>query len=141
MKKVQIGDTVTVHYTGRLEDGTVFDTSRQEGRTPITEKLGEGKLIKGFENGLLDMSEGESKTVEILPSEAYGDVNPQLFAEVPKNQLPENVKVGETLQGNGPQGPIMVVVKEITENTVVVDANHPLAGKKLIFDLDLMTIS
>jgi len=141
MKKVQIGDTVTVHYTGKLEDGTVFDTSRQEGRTPLTEKVGDGKLIKGFENGLLEMSEGETKTIEIQPSEAYGDVNPQLFAEVPKNQLPENVKVGETLQGNGPQGPIMVVVKEINEHTVVVDANHPLAGKKLIFDLDLMTIS
>jgi len=141
MKKVQIGDTVTVHYTGKLEDGTVFDTSRQEGRTPLTEKVGDGKLIKGFENGLLEMSEGETKTIEIQPSEAYGDVNPELFAEVPKNQLPENVKVGETLQGNGPQGPIMVVVKEINEHTVVVDANHPLAGKKLIFDLDLMTIS
>jgi len=141
MKKVQMGDTVTVHYTGRLEDGSVFDTSRQEGRTPITEKIGEGRLIKGFENGLLEMSEGESKTVEISPSEAYGEVNPQLFAEVPKNQLPENVQVGETLQGSGPQGPIMVMVTEIKEDTVIVDANHPLAGKKLIFDLDLMSIS
>ncbi len=81
MKKVQIGDTVTVHYTGKLEDGTIFDTSRQEGRTPITEKLGEGKLIKGFENGLIDMSEGENKTMRST-SEAYGDINPELFAEV-----------------------------------------------------------
>ncbi len=141
MKKVQIGDTVTVHYTGRLEDGTVFDSSRKEGRTPLTEKIGEGKLIKGFEDGLLEMLEGENKTVEIEPNQAYGEVNPQLFAEVPKTQLPENVQVGETLQGNGPQGPITVLVKEIKENTVVVDANHPLAGKKLIFDLDLISIS
>jgi FKBP-type peptidyl-prolyl cis-trans isomerase 2 len=87
------------------------------------------------------MSEGENKTVEIPASEAYGDINQDLLAEVPKEQLPENVKIGETLQGNGPQGPIMVTVREIRENTVIVDANHPLAGKKLIFDLDLVSIS
>jgi len=141
MKKVQMGDTVTVHYTGRLEDGTIFDTSRQDGREPLTETIGQGRLIKGFEDGLLEMSEGENKTVEIPASEAYGDINQDLLAEVPKEQLPENVKIGETLQGNGPQGPIMVTVREIRENTVIVDANHPLAGKKLIFDLDLVSIS
>lgn len=141
MKKVQNGDTVTVHYTGKLEDGSIFDTSRQDGRTPITETIGGGKLIKGFENGLLEMSEGESKTIEIEPTDAYGPVNNLLLAEIPKNQVPENVTVGETLQGSGPQGPIMVRVVEIKDDTVIVDANHPLAGKKLIFDLEVLTIS
>lgn len=141
MKKVQNGDTVTVHYTGRLEDGSIFDTSRQEGRDPITEKIGEGKLIKGFENGILEMSEGESKTIEIEHTEAYGPVNDLLITEIPKNQVPENAQVGEMLQGMGPQGPIMVKITEVKEDSVVIDANHPLAGKKLIFDLEIMTIS
>lgn len=141
MKKVQNGDTVTVHYTGKLEDGSIFDTSRQEGRTPITEKIGEGKLIRGFENGLLEMSEGESKTIEIEHTDAYGPVNDMLITEIPKGQVPEGVQVGEMLQGMGPQGPIMVKITEVKEDTVVIDANHPLAGKKLIFDLELMTIS
>lgn len=141
MKKVQNGDTVTVHYTGRLEDGSIFDTSRQEGRDPITEKIGEGKLIKGFENGILEMSEGESKTIEIEHTDAYGPVNELLITEIPKNQVPENAQVGEMLQGMGPQGPIMVKITEVKEDSVVIDANHPLAGKKLIFDLEIMTIS
>jgi len=141
MKKVQNGDTVTVHYTGRLEDGSIFDTSRQEGRDPITEKIGEGKLIKGFENGILEMSEGESKTIEIEHTDAYGPVNDLLITEIPKNQVPENAQVGEMLQGMGPQGPIMVKITEVKEDSVVIDANHPLAGKKLIFDLEVMTIS
>jgi len=141
MKKVQNGDTVTVHYTGRLEDGSVFDTSRQEGREALTEKIGEGKLIKGFEEGLLDMLEGESKTIEIDAINAYGAVNQQLITEIPKNQVPENVKVGEMLQGMGPQGPINVVVSEIKDESVIIDANHPLAGKKLIFDLELLSVS
>lgn len=140
MKKVQNGDTVTVHYTGRLEDGSIFDSSKQEGRTPLTQKLGEGKLIKGFEEGLMDMSEGELKTVEIEHMDAYGPVNDLLITEIPKNQVPESVREGEVLQGNGPQGPITVFVKEIKENSVVIDANHPLAGKKLIFDLELVSI-
>lgn len=141
MKKVQNGDTVTVHYTGRLEDGSIFDSSKLEGRNALTEKIGEGKLIKGFENGLINMSEGESKTVEIESNDAYGPVNNLLITEIPKNQVPETVKVGEMLQGNGPQGPITVFVKEIKDDTVVIDANHPLAGKKLIFDLELMNIN
>lgn len=141
MKKVQNGDTVTVHYTGRLEDGSVFDTSRQEGREALTEKIGEGKLIRGFEEGLLDMLEGESKTIEIEAINAYGAVNQQLITEIPKNQVPENVKVGEMLQGMGPQGPINVVVSEIKDESVIIDANHPLAGKKLIFDLELLSVS
>jgi FKBP-type peptidyl-prolyl cis-trans isomerase 2 len=141
MLKTKQGDTVKVNYTGKLEDGTVFDTSLTEGRTPIEAKLGEGQLIKGFENALYDMSEGEKKVVEIAPEDAYGDVKDFMVSEVPLNQLPEQVKVGEMLQGQGPQGPINVKVVEIKEEVAVVDANHPLAGKKLIFDLELVGIN
>lgn len=141
MKKVQNGDTVTVNYTGRLEDGTIFDTSNQEGRTPLVEKIGEGRLIKGFEDGLMGMSEGEKKTVEIEHTEAYGPVNDLLITEIPKSQVPPDVTAGETLQGNSPQGPIVVKITEVKEDTVIVDANHPLAGKKLIFDLELVGIA
>ena len=140
MKRIEIGDTVTVNYTGRLEDGSVFDTSLNEGRIPLTAKLGEGQLIKGFENGLLDMSVGERKTIEIEPENAYGVYNNILVGEVPKGNLPEDVKIGDTLQGMTEQGPIVVRVVEILEDTVRVDANHPLAGRKLIFDLDIIDI-
>jgi len=141
MLKTKQGDTVKVNYTGKLEDGTVFDTSLTEGRAPIEAKLGEGQLIKGFENALYDMSEGEKKVVEISPEEAYGDVKDFMVSEVPLTQLPEQVKVGEMLQGQGPQGPVNVKIIEIKEDVAVVDANHPLAGKKLIFDLELVGIN
>ena len=89
MKKVELNSTVTVHYTGRLEDGTVFDSSMTEGREPLSTTLGQGSLIAGFEKGLVDMAEGEKKTINIPSSEAYGDVNPSLVAEVPKDRVPE----------------------------------------------------
>ena len=102
MSKTKQGDTVKVNYTGKLEDGTIFDTSLTEGRGPIEAKLGEGQLIKGFESALYDMSEGEKKSVEISPEDAYGEVKDFMVSEVPLNQLPEGVKVGEMLQGQGP---------------------------------------
>jgi FKBP-type peptidyl-prolyl cis-trans isomerase 2 len=141
MKKVQIGDTVTVNYTGKLVDGTIFDSSLTEGREPLVSVLGQGQLIPGFENGLVDMVVGETKTIEIEPENAYGQRIEQLISEVSKSQVPEGVGVGETLQGMSPQGPIMVKVVEINESTVLLDANHPLAGEKLIFDLEVMGIS
>jgi len=141
MKKVQNGDTVIVNYTGRLEDGTIFDSSLIEGREPLTSTLGQGQLISGFENGLMEMIVGEKKTIEIEPENAYGNYIPEMVTLVGLNQVPEGVKVGETLQGNTPNGPINVLVKEVNENGVVLDANHPLAGKKLIFDLEVMGIS
>ena len=140
MRKVQNGDTVTVNYTGRLEDGSVFDTSLMEGREPLTSVLGQGQLIPGFENGLIDMVEGESKTIEIQPSDAYGEYYPDRITTIDKTQVPDDVKVGETLQGMTPQGPIMIKIVEINESEVVVDANHPLAGKKLIFELEVVGV-
>lgn len=140
MKKVLSDSTVTVNYTGRLEDGTVFDTSMVEGREPMTAKLGQGQLIKGFEDGLIEMSEGDKKTVEIESSEAYGEYLDYLIQEVEKNQMPGEVEVGMPLQAQTEMGVVQFVVKEIKENTVVLDANHPLAGKKLIFDLEVVNI-
>jgi FKBP-type peptidyl-prolyl cis-trans isomerase SlpA len=140
MRKVQNGDTVKVNYTGKLEDGTIFDSSMVEGREPLTAKLGEGMLIKGFESGLMDMTIGETKTVEIDPSNAYGEYQQEAIQEVNKSEMPGEVEVGMSLQANTEYGPINFVVKEVKEETVVLDANHPLAGQKLIFDLELVEI-
>ena len=141
MEKVMNESTVTVHYTGRLEDGTVFDSSLVEGRDPLTATLGQGNLIPGFESGLVDMTVGEKKTIEIEPENAYGQINPQMVNEVAKGQVPEGVSVGDMLQAMSPAGPINVKVLEINEDVVVLDANHPLAGQKLIFDLEVVSIS
>ena len=141
MKKIQLGDTVTVNYTGRLEDGNIFDSSLMEGREPLTSILGQGQLIPGFENGLIDMIVGETKTIEIESENAYGSYNPDMITEVGKHQVPESIQVGETLQANTPNGPIIVTVLEVGDEFVKLDANHPLAGKKLIFDLEVVGIS
>ena len=141
MKKIQVGDTVIVNYTGRLEDGTIFDSSLNEGREPLTSTLGQGQLISGFEDGLIDMVVGETKTIEIEPENAYGNYQSEMITIVSKSQVPETIQVGETLQGNTPNGPIIVKEIEVTDDSVTLDANHPLAGKKLIFDLEVMGIS
>jgi FKBP-type peptidyl-prolyl cis-trans isomerase SlpA len=141
MEKVMSDSTVLVHYTGRLEDGTVFDSSLVEGREPLTAILGQGNLISGFENGLVDMSVGEKKTIEIEPENAYGQINPQMVNEVAKSQVPEGISIGDMLQAMSPGGPINVKVLDVKEDVVILDANHPLAGQKLIFDLEVISIS
>jgi len=141
MTKIKNGDNVSVHYTGKLEDGSVFDTSLAEGREPLTVTLGQGQLIPGFENGLIDMTVGEMKTIEIEPENAYGDIKPQMMSEVPLSQVPEGVKAGDMLQGQNQFGPVNVVVTEVKESTAVLDMNHPLAGKKLIFDLEVVSVN
>ena len=140
MSKVSLNSTVTVNYTGRLEDGSVFDSSLNEGREPLKATLGQGQLIPGFEAGLMDMSEGEKKTVEIESADAYGEPREEMINEVPKANVPEGVQAGEMLQGMGPQGPINVKILEINEETIKIDGNHPLAGKKLIFDLEVVSV-
>jgi len=140
MKKIENGDKITVNYTGKLEDGTIFDSSLNEGRTPLEATLGQGQLIPGFENGLIGMSVGETRTVEIEPENADGQPNPMMIQEIEKNKVPENVQVGDTLTGSNQYGPVVVTVSEIKEETVVLDMNHPLAGKKLIFDLEVVSI-
>lgn len=140
MEKITKSSTVTVNYTGKLEDGTIFDTSLVEGREPLKAKLGEGQLIPGFESGLIDMTIGENKVIEINPTEAYGEYNNELIVEVSKNNVPENVEVGMMLQTFGPMGPSVVKVLEIKDEVVVIDANHPLAGKKLTFELEVVGV-
>ena len=140
MRKVKVGDTVTVNYVGKLEDGTIFDSSLTEGREPLKSTLGEGQLIPGFENELLEMSVGEKKTITISPQYAYGLKLDHLIFDVEKSQIPDGIKVGETLQANSSKGTVVVTVVQVNENSVTLDANHPLAGKELIFDLEVVDI-
>lgn len=140
MKKVEVNSTVTVNYTGKLEDGSVFDSSLNEGREPLKATLGQGSLIPGFEKGLIDMTEGETKTISIPFLDAYGERRDELIAEVPKDRVPEEVEVGQMLQTMTQQGPMNVMVKEVNESSVVLDANHPLAGKDLTFELEVISV-
>ena len=137
--KIENGKKVKVHYTGKHVSGEVFDTS--EGREPLAFTVGEGMMIKGFEAGLMGMETGEKKTVEIEPSEAYGETREDLFTEVDKAQLPEGTTEGQTLQAMTEQGPINVTVKELKEDVAVLDMNHPLAGKTLVFDLEVVEVA
>jgi len=141
MSKVKNGDTISVHYTGKLDDGTVFDSSLVECRDPLTATLGQGQLIVGFENALIDMEVGEKKTIKIESHNAYGSVREEMIAEIPKTNLPAEVEVGQQLQASTQQGPVIVKVLEIKEDTVVLDGNHPLAGKDLTFELELVSIN
>jgi len=140
MKKVENGKNVVVHYTGKFEDGSVFDDSTIEGREPIKTILGQGNLIKGFESGLIGMNEGEKKTVEISPEDGYGEYLDGLVTEVEKTRVPDSVKLGDVLQSEGPKGTINVTVTEINETSIKLDANHPMAGKKLFFDLEVVSV-
>ncbi|MDT0690113.1 peptidylprolyl isomerase [Salegentibacter sp. F188] len=142
MSQVKQNDTVKVHYTGKLADGQVFDSSVDRGE-PIEFTLGQGQLIPGFEKGLIDMKLNEKKTVNIPKEEAYGEPREELVQEVEKSQLPEDIKpeVGMGLVSKAPDGREMnLVVKDVKENSIVVDGNHPLAGKDLVFDLEVVEI-
>lgn len=141
MVKITNNSTVTVNYTGKLEDGTVFDSSLNEGREPLKVTLGQGQLIKGFEDGLIDMEVGHKKTIEIESDMAYGQYNENMIQEVPKDKVPEGVVVGHMLQANTPMGPINFRVIEVGDENVKLDGNHPLAGKKLIFDLEVLEVN
>ncbi|SDS61132.1 FKBP-type peptidyl-prolyl cis-trans isomerase SlpA [Gillisia sp. Hel1_33_143] len=141
MSQVKANDTVKVHYTGKLADGQVFDSS--EGKEPIEFTLGQGQLIPGFEKGLIDMKVNEKKTVTIPKEEAYGEPREELIQEVQKDQLPEEIKpeVGMGLVSKTPDGREMnLLVAEVKDDTIVVDGNHPLAGKDLVFDLEVVEI-
>lgn len=141
MAQVEDGNTVKVHYTGKFEDGTVFDTSAD--RDPLEFTIGRGQLIPGFEQAVIGMSPGESKTVNIPADEAYGQHNAEMLTEVDRSQFPAdlNPEVGQQLQLNRPDGQTVVVtVASVSESTVTLDANHPLAGKDLIFDIQLVEI-
>ncbi|MFT5848357.1 FKBP-type peptidyl-prolyl cis-trans isomerase [Psychroserpens sp.] len=141
MIQVKENNTVKVNYTGKLADGQVFDSS--EGREPLEFTLGQGQLIPGFEKGVIDMKLNEKKTITIAKEEAYGDVNEQLIQEVEKAHLPQDMapEVGMGLVSKDPDGnEINLLVVEVKEESIVVDGNHPLAGKELTFDLEVIEI-
>lgn len=140
-KQAANGDTVRVHYTGTLADGTEFDTS--VGRDPIELTLGGGMVIPGFENALTGMAEGETKTVTLEPVEAYGPHDARLVQEVERERIPAEIdlQVGTGLQtSDGGGNTINLTVVALADDTVTVDANHPLAGKDLTFDLELVEV-
>jgi len=136
---IKEGSKVKVHYTGKLTDNNVFDSSVE--REPLEFVVGEGMLIPGFEQGVMGMQVGETKTIELSPEQAYGQIREELINEVPTQNLPEGVQEGQMLQANTEAGPITVVVSKINEETAIVDANHPLAGKTLIFDLEVVEVA
>ncbi len=140
MPGAKSGDTVHVHYTGKLADGSVFDSS--DGREPLTFTLGTGMVIDGFDAAILDMEPGDNKTVEIPVEKAYGHRMEELTIEVDKSRFANSpIEVGSRLQISNEEGHTMpVTIAAITDETVTLDANHPLAGKDLTFDLKLVGI-
>ena len=137
----QQGDTVRVHYTGTLDDGTVFDSS--EGRDPIEFTVGSGQVIPGFDDGVQEMEVGQKKTITIDPENAYGPVREDLIQEIGKEQFPEDAALqpGAQFQAQTPDGqPFLLTVTAVAEESVTVDGNHPLAGKALTFELELAEI-
>ena len=141
MTQAKSGDTVRIHYTGTLDDGTQFDSS--DGRDPLEFTLGGGRVIPGFDSAVDGMAVGDSKSVTIPPDEAYGTRHEQLVQQVPKSTLPEDMEpaVGIQLQSQGPEGQVMnLVVTEVEDDSITVDANHPLAGQALTFAIELVEI-
>ena len=141
MQKPQAGNTVRVHYTGTLEDGTQFDSSR--GAEPLEFAMGQGQLISGFEDAVAGLGTGESCTVTLTPDQAYGESNPEMIQQVARELMPEGVELepGMVLQGQAGDGRVdNFTVVSFTEETVTLDANHPLAGKTLTFEIELIAI-
>ena len=136
------GDSVKIHYTGTLDDGSVFDSS--EGRDPLEFVIGSGQVIPGFDDGVQGMNPGEKKDINIPCDQAYGPHNPEMLITVPREQLPPDMKpeAGQQLQMQTPEGQaVPVLVTQVEEQHVHLDANHPLAGKDLNFALELVAIN
>ncbi|RUL88268.1 FKBP-type peptidyl-prolyl cis-trans isomerase [Tautonia sociabilis] len=140
MAQAQSGDTVRIHYTGRLADGTVFDSS--EGRSPLEFTLGENQVIPGFEEAVSGMEPGQETTVTIPSDRAYGSHRAELVFDVPRSQFPDDLdpQVGQKLQMTNGSQTAVVTVSEVNDSSVKLDANHPLAGKDLTFDIALVEI-
>lgn len=142
MTPAKKGDKVKVNYTGRLKDGTVFDSS--DGRGPLTVVLGSGTVIIGFDEAIQGMTVGESRSVTIPAARAYGPHNKELLITVPKSQVPAdlNPEAGQRLEMGGPNGELVVVqVTTVSDDNITLDANPPLAGRDLIFDIELVEIA
>lgn len=141
MSQAKQGDSVKVHYAGKLDDGTVFDSS--VGREPLDFTVGAGQLIAGFDEAVVGMAVGEKKTVRIAPEQAYGPHNPEMTLQVPRGDLPPEIQpeLGMQLEASQEGGHSMVVtVVEVTDESVTFDANHPLAGKALTFEIEVVEI-
>jgi peptidylprolyl isomerase len=141
MSQAKTGDTVTVQYTGTLEDGTVFDSSQN--REPLTFTIGSGDLIPGFEKAVVGMEPGQTRTATFAPDEAYGERSDELVFSIPRDQLPDEVdpEVGDRLEAKDPDGNRFTVsVAALDGDTVTLDANHPLAGRDLTFEIELVEI-
>ena len=142
MQQVKNGDTVNVHYHGKLTDGSTFDSS--EGRDPLQFTVGSGQVIKGFDDALIDMKIGEKKTVNIPVDQAYGQRSDNMMMEYPKSDFPADMQpeVGLELHMSDNAGNVFpVVIAEVQDEVVILDANHPLAGQDLIFEIDLVSIA
>ncbi len=142
MAQAKIGDTVRVHYTGTLEDGQQFDSS--SGRDPLEFTIGRGAVIPGFENAVIGMAPGESRSVTIPSQEAYGDHRPEAVQEIERAQIPPGLEVepGMRLEASDKEGhPLLVTVVEVSDSAVTLDANHPLAGEDLTFEIELVEIA
>ena len=142
MTQVKSNDKIKVHYTGKLLDGQIFDSSLE--REPLEFTVGAGQMIPGFDKGVMDMGLNEKKTLKIHAAEAYGEKSEELKQEVPRQNLPKDLKpeVGMALASQTPDGHQMqFVVTEVKEDTIVVDGNHPLAGKELVFDVEVVGIN
>lgn len=142
MAAAEHGNTVHIHYTGKFPDGTVFDSS--ENRDPLSFELGSGQVIPGLDKAMRGMEVGAKKTVEIPATEAYGPHHPEGVQKVERSQLPPEIEtqVGTQLQATGQDGQaINLTVIEVDETTVTMDANHPLAGKDLVFDVELVSVT
>lgn len=141
MGRVKENDTVKVHYTGKLNNGQIFDSSLE--RDPIEVTLGQGQLIPGFEKELVNMEVNEKKTINVPKEEAYGDIMEELFHEINRKELPEDIKpeIGMMLMGKNPDGTEnQLRITDVKEETIVIDANHVLAGQDLTFELELVAI-
>ena len=141
MSEAKSGDTVRIHYTGKLDDGTEFDSSA--GRDPLEFALGSGQVISGFDDAVTGMTVGDKKSVRMEAEQAYGERHEELVQEVPRSALPEEIKPeeGMALQSQSPEGQVMnLVVTNVADESITVDANHPLAGQALSFDIELVEI-
>ena len=141
--KIEKGNKVKVHYVGTLEDGEEFDNSYKRGE-PIEFTVGQGQMIKGFDDGVLNLSVGDKKNLNLSPENAYGEIDERAIIPVEKTNFPPEFEfeIGGMVQGRTQQGmPINAKILEIKENEIILDMNHPLAGKTLNFDVEVMEIS
>ena len=137
MGVAKAGDKVKIHYAGKLEDGTVFDSS--EGGEPLEFAAGSDDVIPGVSNAVVGMEPGESKTVELSEEEGYGQAFPGYEQQIDRKELPEKIRVGDRLRADAEGKTIVFWVKELDEESALLDINHPLAGQKLVFDIEMVS--